>query len=282
MAEGCVQLLQFYLLHLGLQVKTTDASFRPIKDLANKVRCRGQVVPTDTLLEYRMEVTEIGLEPTPYAKANVDILLNGKVIVDFTDVGVELEEKKSNQPTKPKKKALYDEQAVWEFALGSLRTAFGDDFGVYDNRPSQRNPNGDLQLVTRVLEVDGNIHELNKESFLLGEYDALRDDWYYVQNSYPYMPYSVMMEIALQPCGFIGAVMGSPLVFPDVDLHYRNLDATAHLLKDLDLRGKTITTKAWLHSTSNSIVLNFGVKTKNFMRARQPLDISPIRPFPIS
>ncbi len=90
MAEGCVQLLEFYLLYLGMQSQTKKARFQPIAGLANKVRCRGQVGPRDHRLEYRMEVVEIGLSPHPYAKANVDILLKGKVVVDFQGVGIEL------------------------------------------------------------------------------------------------------------------------------------------------------------------------------------------------
>ena len=39
-----------------------------------------------------MEVTEIGFSPRPYAKANIDILLNGKAVVDFQNLGVMIKE----------------------------------------------------------------------------------------------------------------------------------------------------------------------------------------------
>jgi len=93
MAEGCVQLLQFYALYIGLHTQTKNARFQPIKKLSNIVKCRGQVVPTDKLLTYKMEVTEIGLSPNPYAIANVDIILENRVVVNFKDVGIELIEK---------------------------------------------------------------------------------------------------------------------------------------------------------------------------------------------
>ena len=61
-------------------------------------------------------------------------------------------------------------------------------------------------------------------STIWAEYDAPHDAWYYQQNSSTTMPYSVLMEIALQPCGLLGAYLGSTLQFPDQNLYFRNLD----------------------------------------------------------
>jgi 3-hydroxymyristoyl/3-hydroxydecanoyl-(acyl carrier protein) dehydratase len=63
------------------------------------------------------------------------------------------------------------------------------------------------------------------------------------------MPYSVLMEIALQPCGFISAYSGAMFHYPDLDLHYRNLDGNGTLLANPDLRGKTIVSETTLKST---------------------------------
>ncbi len=93
MAEGCVQVMQFYVLYLGLQCQTSDARFQPIPNQPQVVTCRGQVVPSDQRLTYRLEVTDIGLEPRPYAVGNVDILLGDKIVVNFTGVGIQLSEK---------------------------------------------------------------------------------------------------------------------------------------------------------------------------------------------
>nr|ABF00130.1 polyunsaturated fatty acid synthase [Pseudoalteromonas sp. DS-12] len=93
MAEGCGQLLQFYMLYLGMhtvQDSETNGRFQPLENASQKVRCRGQVLPQSNVLTYRMEVTEIGMSPRPYAKAN--ILLNGKVVVDEQNLGVMIKE----------------------------------------------------------------------------------------------------------------------------------------------------------------------------------------------
>jgi 3-hydroxymyristoyl/3-hydroxydecanoyl-(acyl carrier protein) dehydratase len=60
------------------------------------------------------------------------------------------------------------------------------------------------------------------------------------------------MEIALQPCGLLGAYMGSTLKFSDKNLYFRNLDGNGEMF-DLptgtDFRGKTIHNKAVLVSS---------------------------------
>ena len=86
-------MLQFYMLYLGLQTLTENASFEPILNLPQIVRCRGQVVPSDSLMTYRLEVKDIGVDPEPYMIANIDVLVDDRIVVDFRDVGVRLVEK---------------------------------------------------------------------------------------------------------------------------------------------------------------------------------------------
>ena len=289
MAEGCVQLLQFFLLHLGLQTLVEDATFQPIHGLPQIVRCRGQVIPGDPKITYHVEVKEIGLEPHPYAIADIDILVGDRIVVDFRDLGVQLAEKSASsaggnplrvskdlrkafsdadalklqstiQPPTAKRALVADEQMIWEFALGDVTKCFGSDFAVYKNRPMQRNPNGDLQLISRVYDLHGKRMEFEKPMSIVSEYDVPQDAWFFRENSHPtLMPYSVLMEIALQPCGFISTQSGAILTYPKIDLHYRNLDGNGTLLSCPDLRGKTIVNEVELLSTvasGNTIIQN--------------------------
>ncbi len=252
MADGCVQLMQFYLTYLGLHTFTTDARFQPIPDLPQVVRCRGQVTPCHGKLIYRMEVTEIGLTPQPYAKANVDIILNGKVIVNFKDLGLQLVEKTPPTPVIPRKTALFDERHIGEFALGSLAACFGPEYAGYDSRRAPRTPNGDLQLISRIVSVDGTRGQVTSGSSLVSEYDVPADPWYCAQNAVAEIPYSILMEIGLQPCGFLSAHLGSTLPYPDENLYFRNLDGHGKNLLDVnvDLRGQTITNRVSLLSST--------------------------------
>ncbi len=265
MAEGCGQLLQFYLLYLGFQTCTTDARFQPIPNLRQVVRCRGQVTPISATLIYRLEITELGLTPKPYAKGDVEIILNGKIVVHFKDVGVQLSEKNktlpvgdSNEPLArlvklPRQSALLNEEQIQEFCLGSVSKCFGAEFDIYDTGEvtASRMPNTHLNFVHRVLEVKGERHKFTPKSTIITEYDAPVDTWYYRHNSSDTIPYSVLMEIALQPCGFLSAYLGTTLLYPNESLYFRNLDGQGRILKNVDIRGKTVTNTARLLSQSN-------------------------------
>ncbi|AZQ09806.1 Phthiocerol synthesis polyketide synthase type I PpsE [Shewanella khirikhana] len=312
MAEGCGQLLQFYMLHLGLHKLTKNGRFQPLKDAPQKVRCRGQVLPQSNRLSYRMEVTDIGLTPSPWAKANIEIILDGKVVVDFQNLGVMLKEDedchrygsaRDNTAANVNKALLEGRQAsidaplmthepdlsatpikgvvpvkhieaplttdnsaksanrspdsvpftpwhLFEFATGNIENCFGPEFAVYRGLIPPRTPCGDLQLTTRVVEVNGKRGDFKSPASCLGEYEVPPKAWYFAENSHPArMPYSILMEIALQPNGFISGYMGTTLGFPGLELFFRNLDGEGTLIKDIDLRGKTISNDSRLLST---------------------------------
>lgn len=313
MAEGCGQLLMFYMMYLGMHTQVQNARFQPMPGEPQKVRCRGQVLPQQGTLVYRMEVIEIGLQPYPYAKANVDIILNGKIVVDFKNISVMMKEEGSTSlvlsvleeaasataisnneqaanstieisataplmrvepdlsrekikgvtpilhfeaPVIPNDNRVtdtvpYQPFHMFEFATGDIGKCFGPEFDFYKNLTPPRTPCGDLQLTTRVTEVRGVRGELKKPSYCKGEYEVPVNAWYYRGNSHPsVMPYSVLMEISLQPNGFISAWSGTTLRFPDKELFFRNLDGTGTLLREVDLRGKTIINDSNLLSTT--------------------------------
>jgi PfaB family protein len=257
MAEGCCQLLQIYMLFLGLQSYTFDARFQPIPGVPQEVRCRGQVTPMTGKLIYRLEVTALGIEPQPYAYANIDVILDGRIVVRFKDLVLQLREKNPRlvPPAKlehpvPATPPAYDEAMIQQFTTGSLTACFGPDYAIYEGRRAPRNPNGDLQLISRVLHVEGRRGELAPGSNLVAEYDVPANPWYCYKNSYPTAPYSVLMEIALQPCGFLTSALGSTLSDPQQDFYFRNLDGSGHLLREVDIRGKRITSRARLLSSN--------------------------------
>jgi PfaB family protein len=93
MVEGSSQLLQFYLLFLGLQTNTVDGRFQIVPQRPQIVRFRGQITPTSGILNYRLEVIEIGLSPKPFILANVDVFFGGKTIAYVKNLGWQLTER---------------------------------------------------------------------------------------------------------------------------------------------------------------------------------------------
>lgn len=319
MSEGCVQLMQFYMLYLGLHVNCEDARFQTKKNIPQVIRCRGECLPKHRTMTYRLEITEIGMHPKPYCKGNVEIIVDGRIVVDFRDMCLELSEKTAEEkallaagaagrplpvapapvvssvssmpsvpsvalasvpaaaaavaglPPKPryltvKKPALFDEIKIDHFATGEITACFGPEFAIYDEpadppRRPPRTPNGYLQLMHRVLSVDGKRHDFSGTSYCVAEYDVAPDEWFCKVNSYPSLtPYSMMMEIALQPNGFLTSQMGTTLIYPKENLYFRNLDGEGTLFKEVDLRGRTITNKSSMYSTSavmNNIIQKF-------------------------
>lgn len=308
MAEGCGQLLQFFMLHLGMHTQTKNGRFQPLENASQQVRCRGQVLPQSGTLTYRMEVTEIGFSPRPYAKANIDILLNGKPVVDFQNLGVMIKEEdecvrypllttetsapaasrnkeylpaSKNAPlmaqipdlTKAPNKGVipishveapvtpdypnrvpdtvpFTPYHMFEFATGNIENCFGPEFSIYRGMIPPRTPCGDLQVTTRVIEVNGKRGEFKKPSSCIAEYEVPENAWYFDKNNHEaVMPYSILMEISLQPNGFISGYMGTTLGFPGLELFFRNLDGAGELLREVDLRGKTIRNDSRLLST---------------------------------
>lgn len=327
MSEGCGQMAMFFMLSLGMHANMNNARFQPMPGQSQTVRCRGQVLPQHNTLTYRMEVTEMGMHPYPYLKANIDIILDGKAVVDFQNLAMMISEQDDNSPypvslpdnvqlvdqsvvtinsisesaatsaeldergvepfkhiERPLMKVMSDLDApkekgvtpiqhfeapmvagqnrvpnqapftpwhMFEFATGDISKCFGPDFDVYKGRIPPRTPCGDLQVVTQVVEVQGTRLDLKKTSSCIAEYFVPSDAWYFTKNSVDnWMPYSLIMEIALQPNGFISGYMGTTLKYPEKDLFFRNLDGSGDLIKQVDLRNKTIVNKSVLLSTT--------------------------------
>jgi 3-hydroxymyristoyl/3-hydroxydecanoyl-(acyl carrier protein) dehydratase len=78
-----------------------------------------------------------------------------------------------------------------------------------------------------------------------------RDPWFTRANGSPVTPYSILMEIALQPCGFLSAHQGTSFVYADSDLYVRNLDGSGFLHREIDLRGRTLRNRVVLTSTTS-------------------------------
>ena len=147
---------------------------------------------------------------------------------------------------------LFSKEHLEEFATGSIAKCFGPEYKVLDQRKSPRIPNGLLLLIDRVTEISGERQNLNPPASITTEFDIKDNAWFIQESNYPGIPLSILMEIALQPCGILSAYLGTSLVIPAENNLFRNLDGNIKFYSTPDLRGKTVTNKAELIKTISS------------------------------
>ncbi|MEU4211722.1 beta-ketoacyl synthase N-terminal-like domain-containing protein [Streptomyces sp. NPDC026206] len=263
MLEGAAQLLQVYALSLGLHLVFPDAEFQPAPGQRTHCTLRGQVGPGTSELRYVADVTGITMLPRPTVVADVMVHDGDKPILSLRDLAVQVREKpgtpcrieKGGRPARllgrrnaAGEPALANELHLAHLAQGDLSLAMGPEFAVYRGRQAPRIPNGDFRFVDRIMEFTGERGQLSGAR-MITEYDSPPDAWYYEDPAQPGMPYCVLQESSLQSAVLTGYYLGASLLTPDEDLVIRNLDGTAVLLREADLRGRTIRQESELLST---------------------------------
>ncbi len=158
----------------------------------------------------------------------------------------------SDQPSLAASKdrtALFNSQQIDRFGTGKISDCLGPHFVHYDNRQIPRIPNGDLKMMSRVMTIQGIRGDFSHPANITVEYDVPVTAWYLRDNASPIMPYSLLMETALQPCGFLSAYLDTYAFVPYNEFYFRNLDGFAQVGDLFDLRGQTITTQAHMLSS---------------------------------
>ncbi|MEO0602222.1 MAG: 1-acyl-sn-glycerol-3-phosphate acyltransferase, partial [Myxococcota bacterium] len=137
-------------------------------------------------------------------------------------------------------------------AWGKPSDAFGPMYTPFDEgRHCARLPGDPYHFMSRVTKIEGAIGGMELGTHIELEYDIPPDVWYFRENGYPTMPFCVLLEAALQPCGWIACYVGSALT-TDKDLYFRNLDGTATWHVECLPESGTLTTKAKINSISKS------------------------------
>ena len=86
---------------------------------------------------------------------------------------------------------------------------------------------------------------------IVAQYDIPHDEWYFKSERQNSMPFAVLLEVALQPCGWLAAYIGSALTSP-VDLSFRNLGGKAILKRLVTPRDKMLEVHVKITKVSSS------------------------------
>ena len=128
-----------------------------------------------------------------------------------------------------KKKAGFDYDSILAFSTGKPSEAFGEPYKIFDEeRIIARLPGPPYLFIDEITKIEPEQWVLKPDGWIEAEYEVQPDGWYFKANRIPAMPYCILLEIALQPCGWLAAYMGSALKSKK-DLKFRNLGGKAVL-----------------------------------------------------
>jgi 3-hydroxymyristoyl/3-hydroxydecanoyl-(acyl carrier protein) dehydratase len=118
-------------------------------------------------------------------------------------------------------------------------------------RRGPRLPGPPYHFTSRITAVEGPYQGMAVGSAVTAEYDVPDEAWYFADNGSPTMPAAALMEIALQPCGWLGCYVGSPTQI-DAELLFRNLDGDVRVLREVTPGTKVVRTRAELAGVSRA------------------------------
>lgn len=243
MFEGTMQTMAIYMTALGMTMGCDGWRFEPVPFETYKLVCRGQVTPQSREVVYEVFVREVIAGPEPTLFADLLVTVDGLPAFHCGRMGLRLSPgcpmdmglKELQGYVEPKPVAeghgvKFDYTAMLACAVAKPSLAVGPLYEKFDtHRRVARLPGPPYHFMSRVTEVVGELGVPKAGTSVVAEYDVPSDAWYFAENKgangKPTMPNAVLMEIALQPCGWVGAYAGCPLDF-DVDLFFRNLDGT--------------------------------------------------------
>ncbi len=253
MYECCMHTLRIYLLRMGWIGEEGQTWCEPVPGIGSGLKCRGQVVATTKTVTYRVSIKELGYRPEPFAIVDALMFADGHPIVEIPDMSVRLAglnqqkvealwtSQESNPTGLKPRKILYDTDRITAFAIGNPSAAFGEPYRIFDQeRKIARLPGPPFQFLDRIVAINGEPWKLVEGVTVTAEYDIPVDAWYFAANRQANMPFSVLLEIALQPCGWLAGYLGSALT-SETDLSFRNLDGNAVQHRPVTAQSGTLT-----------------------------------------
>ncbi len=267
MYECCMHTLRIFLLRMGWVAESAGVSLEPVQGVTSRLKCRGQILETTCVVTYEIAVKELGVTPEPYAIADARMYADGKYIVDMENMSIKMAGVTFNelaalwqQKTEQKtvlaatgfKPAVYDESRIIAFTEGNPSVAFGSPYKIFDeDRTIARLPRVPYQFLDRITHVEGEPWRMKSGCFAEAQYRIPEDAWYFDADRQETMPFAVLLEIALQPCGWLAAYMGSALT-SETDLKFRNLGGEGVQYQPVTRTSGILTTEVRVTNVSNS------------------------------
>lgn len=239
MAEGAVQALEFHAAALGLTLQRDGYVFEPVPGETAEFICRGQVIPdVDHDLTYEVFVDEVVEGETPMIFAALLATSDGKKVFYCPRFGLRLRRdwpapRVDDHPLRigPAGESRGDQAALLDCANGAPSSAFGAMYGRFDTEGIvPRLPQPPYHMISRITEVSTRPGTPEVGAAVRAEYDVPPEAWYFTDNRNGTMPFAVLSEIALQPCGWLASHCGFAL---SGNLRFRNLEGDGQLYREI-------------------------------------------------
>ncbi len=262
MFEGCLQAMAFYLTACGFTLDKDAWRFEPVPEMTYKLRCRGQALPSSRKLVYEIFVAEVHDGPEPTLIADLLCTVDGVKAFHAQRLGVRLAPDiplSRDLPIEAEMRALaakhpgkaFDDVAILATAIGKPSDAFGPSYVPFDGaRRLSRLPSPPYKFFSRVHSLNASSGDAKKGASVVAEYDVPANDWYF-EDGDGLMPWAVLLEAALQPCGWLALATGLPLKTPE-GLYFRNLDGEATVFRNLRPGPNRLITNVTLTDVSTS------------------------------
>ncbi|MCX2933888.1 beta-ketoacyl synthase N-terminal-like domain-containing protein [Mycobacterium sp. CVI_P3] len=233
MADAATQALSFAMAAYGFTIERDGWRFEPVPDDMARFVCRGQVTPdADHMLDYEVFIEEIIDGPTPTIFAALLCRSDGFKVFGCRRFGMRLVPDWPMPPGAPgpvrilenTKDVRGDQGALLACGRGMPSDAFGALYAPFDGtRRAPRLPDEPYHFMSRVLSVSSLPGVPTKGGTVIAEYDVPAGEWYFADAHVDAVPMPVLIEILLQPCGWLSSYNGFAANRPD-DVVFRNLD----------------------------------------------------------
>ena len=280
MFEACLQAMAFYLAAMGFTINHDGWAFEPVPDEPYEMRCRGQVTPSSKQLTYEVFVSEVSAGPLPTVFADLLCTVDGLKVFHARRVGVRLAPAwpldhwhllqphtiqltgepvalntlggligyEDAKPPAAVNGFKFGYASLLACAWGRPSSAFGPGYASLNGpRIVPRLPGPPYHFISRVTRIDAQMGGMKSGGVVEVEYDLPDTAWYFEQNGSATMPFCVLLEAALQPCGWLALYAGDTLETTG-DLLFRNLDGTCTLHTELNPGAGTLRTQVKLLS----------------------------------
>lgn len=277
MVEAGLQLAACYLTACGFTINKDGWRFEPVTDEKYVLRCRGQVLPSSKRVVYEIFVDELIAEPCPtvfiHLLGTVDGLkafhskMGLRLIPDFplTSMQSYLLSEPDIKPVAEIDGFKFDYASLLAGAWGDPEHAFGRLCSDYPKtKRVARLPGPPYHFISRVLAIDSVVKQAKIGDSVVVEYDLPEKAWYFTQTGHHNIPFCVLMEIGLQPCGWLAVFTGNAQRSAQ-DLYFRNLEGTAKIHRVVTPQDRSIISEVTLTKLSylgSTILIGFAVQCK--------------------